>query len=160
MKKIFSAVPAIILALSTSSCCVFFPQNCACTLTPPPTAIGTDKENTVKVAASALTKSIANLDVEGSYKNVVNNTYATIGQDDMAFYLLLEAATCLADKGKKDQADKLIEMARVELANRHNAPTSTVTAHPSALTKTEAKVINNSPLKFELNRKFSTLMAR
>jgi hypothetical protein len=127
-----------------------------CDIKPPPSVAGTDKEMSAKVAANAISTAISGGEVSGSYKNVVNNTYQTVNQDDIAFYLLMQAYNCESGRGHTAAAAEILALARQELARRHNAaPAPTALAVTStALTSTEAKVLKNSPptLKEEVKK--------
>jgi hypothetical protein len=124
----------------------------SCTIEPPPTGVQTDKQAGAKAAASALTTAISQGSIEGNYHNIVNRTYATVGQDDVALYLLLKASQCESDKGHTAQADTLLEMARTELNRRHDASAAAVAQNPTTLTPVEKKVLKTSPLKEEVKK--------
>ena len=70
-----------------------------CKVEPPPGVIGTNKEISAKAAANALNTAISGGELSGHYQNTVNNTYQTVGQDDIAFYLLLQAYNCESARG-------------------------------------------------------------
>ncbi|GEM_PF-3319246 len=127
-----------------------------CDIKPPPSVVGTDKEASAKVAANAISTAISGGEVSGSYKNVVNNTYQTVNQDDVAFYLLMQAYNCESARGHTAAAADILALARQELARRHKAePQATPIAVTStALTSTEVKVLKNSPpaLKEEVKK--------
>ena len=91
---------------------------CACEIKPPLTVLGTEKEASFKAAAVALPGAISNAQSSGNYKTVVSQTYATVDKDDLAFYLLLQAYNCESQRGHKEQAEKLLQAAREELARR------------------------------------------
>jgi len=118
-----------------------------CKIDPPPSVVGTDKEIAANAAASALGTAVSNVAVGGSYKNIVNKTYVNVGQDDVAFYLLLQAYNCESSRGHLAQADALLKTARQELARRHDAAPAVVASHPNSLTPTEKKVLKRSKLK-------------
>jgi hypothetical protein len=128
-----------------------------CKILPPPTVTGTNKEITAKAAADALPAKIAKAEVSGSYKNVVNETFVAVNQDDVAFYLLLQAYECESSHGRKQQADALLQVAREELARRHGGSTAAVASHPATLTPTEKQTFKKSPLKEEIATKLNTL---
>ena len=127
-----------------------------CDIKPPPSVVGTDKEMSAKVAANAISTAISGGEVSGSYKNVVNNTYQTVKQDDVAFYLLMQAYNCESGRGHTAAASEILALARQELARRQKAepPSTPVAVTSTALTSTEAKVLRNSPpvLKEEVKR--------
>jgi hypothetical protein len=131
--------------------CVFWGCK-TCTIEPPPTGVQTNKEAGAKAAASALTTAVSQGSIEGNYRNVVNTTYATVGQDDVALYLLLKASECESDKGHVAQANQLLDMARVELAKRHDASGAAVAENPTTLTPVEKKVLKTSPLKEDVKK--------
>lgn len=137
-----------------STLCILLAALCAgcqtCKVEPPPSVVGTDKEIAAKAAASALGSGVSGAEVSLNYKNIVNSTYVTVGQDDVAFYLLLQAANCESSRGHLAQADALIKAARQELARRHKAPAAMVSSHPDSLTPTEKQVLAKSPLKEEI----------
>ena len=120
-----------------------------CRIEPPPSVIGTNKEISAKAAANALGSAISGGELSGKYKNTVNNTYQTVGQDDVAFYLLLQAYNCESARGNAAGAAELLRLAREELARRHDvpAPPPKVAATSKTLTKTERHVLRKSPLK-------------
>ena len=141
--KTFSTTLCLVVAALLSAC-----QTCK--VNPPPSVVGTNKEIAAKAAASALATSVTGVEIGGNYKNIVNETYVTVGQDDVAFYLLLQAANCESSRGHLAQADALIMAAREELARRHRAPVVAVASNPDTLTPTEKKVLAKSPLKEEI----------
>jgi hypothetical protein len=124
-----------------------------CKIEPPPNVIGTKKEMSAKAAASALTSAISGGEASANYKNAVNNTYQTVGQDDVAFYLLLQAYNCESARGHTAAAADLLRLAREELARRHDAPPPPphVAATSKTLTKTERHVLRKSPLKEQIS---------
>jgi hypothetical protein len=127
-----------------------------CDIKPPPSVAGTDKEMSAKVAANAISSAISGGEVSGNYKNVVNNTYQTVKQDDIAFYLLMQAYNCESERGHTAAAGEILALARQELARRHDAtpPPTPIAVTSTALTSTEAKVLKNSPpvLKEEVKK--------
>ena len=123
-----------------------------CNIEPPQTGVQTDKEAGAKVAAAALSTAISQGSVEGNYRNIVNTTYATVGQDDIALYLLLKASECESEKGHVAQANQLLDMARIQLAKRHDASGASVAENPTTLTPVEKKVLKTSPLKEEVKK--------
>jgi hypothetical protein len=130
-------------------------SSCACKIEPPPSVMGTSREGAAKVAADSLGSSVAKGEISGNYTGVVNRTYVTVAQDDVAFYLLLQAYNCESRRGHKEAANALLQTAREELARRHNATPVTVAAHPTTLTPTEEKVLSRSPLKEEISNKIA-----
>ena len=120
-----------------------------CKIEPPPNVVGTNKEMSAKAAANALGTAISGVEAGGSYKSVVNNTYQTVGQDDVAFYLLLQAYNCESARGHTAAAAEILRLAREELARRHDVapPPPQVAATSKRLTKTERHVLRKSPLK-------------
>ncbi len=128
-----------------------------CKIEPPPGIVGTDKESSAKVAANALGSAISGGEVSGSYKNAVNNTYQTVGQDDVAFYLLLQAYNCESARGNAAGAAQILQLAREELARRHDKPPPPprVAATSKKLTATEEHVLRKSPLKGAISRKLA-----
>jgi len=143
--KTFPSTLCILLAALFAGC-----NGNTCKVDPPPTVVGTDKEIAAKAAANALGSGVSGVELGGSYKNIVNSTYATVGQDDVAFYLLLQAANCESSRGHLAQADALIKAARQELARRHKTAPAAVASHPDSLTPTEKQVLAKSPLKNEI----------
>jgi 2C-methyl-D-erythritol 2,4-cyclodiphosphate synthase len=135
--KLIRQLPMFLPVVILSACAT-------CKIEPPPTVIGTDREGAAKVAASALGSSISGAEISGNIKSVVNSTYVTVAQDDVAFYLLLQAYNCESKRGHLKEADALLVAAREELARRHNAPVAAVTANPTALTSTENKVLSSA----------------
>jgi len=131
--------------------CVFWGCK-TCTIEPPPTGVQTDKEAGAKAAASALTTAISQGSIEGNYRNIVNTTYATVGQDDVALFMLLKASECESDKGHVAQANQLLDMARIQLAKRHDASGAAVAENPTTLTPVEKKVLKTSPLKEDVKK--------
>jgi len=125
-----------------------------CKIEPPPTVIGTNKEMSAKAAANALTSAISGGKVSANYQNTVNNTYVTVGQDDVAFYLLMQAYNCESSRGHTAQAAEILRLARQELARRHRAqpPSTAVAVTSTTLTATENKVLKNSPLKNDIQK--------
>ena len=149
--------------IKSSACVVIVAALTACTssqqckIEPPPGVMGTNKEMSAKAAANALGSAIAGGEVGGSYKNAVNNTYQTVGQDDVAFYLLLQAYNCESARGNTAGAAEILRLARQELARRHDVapPPKQVAATSKRLTKTEQHVLRKSPLKGEISTKLA-----
>ena len=126
-----------------------------CKIEPPPGVVGTNKEISAKAAANALTTAISGGELSGHYQNTVNNTYQTVGQDDVAFYLLLQAYNCESARGNAAGAAEILRLARQELARRHDVapPPKQVAATSKRLTKTEQHVLRKSPLKEAISTK-------
>ncbi len=145
--KLLIQTNACVLAAAALAGCVFGRQQCK--IDPPPGVMGTNKEISAKAAANALGSAISGGEISGGYKNTVNNTYQTVGQDDVAFYLLLQAYNCESARGNAAGAAELLRLAREELARRHDAPPPPpkVAATSKTLTKTERHVLRKSPLK-------------
>jgi hypothetical protein len=127
-----------------------------CKIEPPPTGVQADKAMGAKVAAEALSSAISKGSIEGNYRNMVNTTYVTVGQDDVALYLLLQAANCESAQGHAAQADQLLQMARQQLARRQKSSPEAVAENPTNLTPTENKVLKKSPLKEEIAKNLKT----
>jgi hypothetical protein len=140
MKSIIQISLCLLLAGVMASCET-------CKIDPPVTGVNSDRQAGAKAAAQALTSAISQGSLEANYHNVVNTTYVTVGQDDVAFYLLLQAYNCESKRGHTAQADALLRLARQELARRHKTSTAAVAANPATLTMTEKKVLKGSPLK-------------
>jgi len=144
MKRPIQLSACVVIAVLLTGCPP--PQ---CKIDPPPGVIGTNKETSAKVAANALSSVISGGELSGHYQNTVNNTYQTVGQDDIAFFLLLEAYNCESARGNAAGAAELLRLAREELARRHDVapPPARVAATSKTLTKTERHVLRKSPLK-------------
>jgi hypothetical protein len=150
MKKFIQASACVLMAQLVTGCAD------KCKIDPPASVVGTNKEASAKVAANTLSTAISGGEVSGSYRNTVNNTYQTVGQDDIAFYLLMQAYNCESKRGHATAATEILALARQELARRHDAtPQPTAVAVTStALTPTETKVLKNSSptLKAEVKK--------
>jgi len=147
MKILIQAGACPLIAVALAGCNVFGKPQCK--IEPPPGVVGTNKEISAKAAANALGSAISGGEIGGSYKNTVNNTYQTVGQDDVAFYLLLQAYNCESARGNAAGAAELLRLAREELARRHDVPPPPpkVAATSKTLTKIERHVLRKSPLK-------------
>jgi len=129
-----------------------------CKIDPPPNVIGTGNEMAAKAAANNLATAISGASaVVDYYHDVVNRTYDTVGQDDVAFYLLLQAYDCESARGNAAGAAEILQLAREELARRHNQPPPSrrVAATSNKLTKTEEHVLRKSPLKGAISSKLA-----
>src|SRR5437764_4608137 len=84
MKRLLPLAAGIVIAAALFGCTQ------KCKIEPPPGVVGTNKEMSAKAAANALSSAISGGELSGHYQNTVNNTYQTVGQDDVAFYLLLK----------------------------------------------------------------------
>lgn len=144
MKRLLPLSAGVGIAVALSGC-----ASQQCKIEPPPSVIGTNKEASVKAAANALSSLISGGELSGHYQNTVNNTYQTVRQDDVAFYLLLQAYNCESARGNAAGAAELLRLAREELARRHDVPPppAGVAATSRTLTKTERHVLRKSPLK-------------
>jgi len=133
---------------------VVFLTACACKVEPPKTAVSADKQIKAQAAANALTTAVSGASGQVDYHNVVNTTYVTVGQDDVAFYLLMQAYNCESSRGHTAQAAEILRLARQELARRHRAqpPSTAVAVTSTSLTPTEHKVLKNSPLKDDIQK--------
>src|SRR5882762_6491975 len=143
MKRLIQAGACVSMAVFLTGCAK------QCKIEPPPGVFGTNKEISAKAAANALTTAISGGELSGHYQNTVNNTYQTVGQDDVAFYLLMQAYNCESARGNTAGAAELLRTAREELARRHDRPPPPprVAATSRRLTKTEEHVLRKSPLK-------------
>lgn len=143
MKTLLQAGACFLMAVFVAGCAQ------QCKVEPPPGVIGTNKEISAKAAANALTTAISGGELSGHYQNTVNNTYQTVGQDDVAFYLLIQAYNCESARGNAAGAAEILRLAREELARRHDVPPppARVAATSKSLTKTERHVLRKSPLK-------------
>jgi hypothetical protein len=152
MKKLIQAGACVSMAVFLAGCAQ------QCKIEPPPGVVGTNKEISAKAAANALSSAISGGEISGHYQNTVNNTYQTVGQDDVAFYLLLQAYNCESARGNAAGAAEILRLAREELARRHDVPPppARVAATSKTLTKTERHVLRKSPLKEQIS---STLAA-
>ena len=144
MKRLLPLSAGVGIAVALSGC-----ASQQCKIEPPPTVIGTKKEMSAKAAANALSAAISGGELSGHYQNTVNNTYQTVGQDDVAFYLLLQAYNCESARGNAAGAAEILQLAREELARRHDVPPppKRVAATSKTLTKTERHVLRKSPLQ-------------
>src|SRR4051812_23106616 len=99
-----------------------------------------------KAAANAQTTTISGASGEVNYHNVVKKTYATVGQDDIAFYLLMQAYSCESGRNHTVQAQEILALARQELARRHEATqlSPAIAVGSTMLTPTEKRVLKNS----------------
>src|SRR3981189_1108664 len=151
MKGLIQAGACVSMAVFLTGCAK------QCKIEPPPGVIGTNKEISAKAAANALTTAISGGELSGHYQNTVNNTYQTVGQDDVAFYLLLQAYNCESARGNAAGAAEILRLAREELARRHDVPPppARVAATSKKLTKTEQHVLRKSPLKEEISTKLA-----
>ena len=151
MKQLILLSAGVVMAVALSGCAT------QCKIEPPPNVIGTNKEMSAKAAANALSTAISGGELSGHYQNTVNNTYQTVGQDDVAFYLLLQAYNCESARGNAAGAAEILKLAREELARRHDqpAPPPHVAATSKTLTKTEAHVLRKSPLKGAISSKLA-----
>jgi hypothetical protein len=143
MKQLLSLSAGVVIAVALTGC------RTQCDIKPPPNVIGTSKEMQAKAAANALSTAISGGELSGHYQNTVNNTYQTVSQDDVAFYLLLQAYNCESARGNAAGAAEILRLAREELARRHDVPPppARVAATSKTLTKTERHVLRKSPLK-------------
>src|SRR5690242_7110638 len=130
--------------LSVAVCALTSCQSCK--IEPPPTGVDTDKQAGAKAAANALTTTISGASGEVNYHNVVKKTYATVGQDDIAFYLLMQAYNCESARKHTAQAAEILVLARQELARRHAATelSPAIAVGSTMLTPTETRVLKNS----------------
>src|SRR5438094_6864667 len=151
MKQLILLSAGVVMAVALSGCAT------QCKIEPPPNVIGTNKEMSAKAAANALSTAISGGELSGHYQNTVNNTYQTVGQDDVAFYLLLQAYNCESARGNAAGAAEILRLARQELARRHDVapPPKQVAATSKRLTKTEQHVLRKSPLKQEISIKLA-----
>lgn len=157
MKTILS-VSVLLVAV-----CIF--TSCqSCKIEPPPTGVDTDKQAGAKAAANALTTTISGASGEVNYHNVVKKTYATVGQDDIAFYLLMQAYNCESSRKHTAQAQEILALARQELARRHEATqlSPAIAVGSTNLTPTESKVLKNSSpeVKAEVKKTIATPKAK
>ena len=152
MKQPIQLSACVVIAVGLIAC------RTQCKIEPPPNVIGTTKEIQAKAAANALSTAISGGELSGQYQNTVNNTYQTVRQDDVAFYLLLQAYNCESARGNAAGAAEILRLAREELARRHDVPPppARVAATSKTLTKTEQHVLRKSPLKDAIS---STLAA-
>jgi hypothetical protein len=149
MKRLLPPSAGVVIAVVFSGC-----ASQQCKIEPPPTVTGTNKEMSAKAAANALTSAISGGEISANYQNTVNNTYVTVGQDDVAFYLLMQAYNCESSRGHTAQAAEILRLARQELARRHRAqpPSTAVAVTSTTLTPTEHNVLKNSPLKNDIQK--------
>ena len=152
VKRLLPVSAGVVIVVALSGC-----ASQQCKIEPPPTVIGTNKEISAKAAANALASAISGGELSGHYQNTVNNTYQTVGQDDVAFYLLLQAYNCESARGNAAGAAEILKLAREELARRHDKPPPPprVAATSKKLTKTEAHVLRKSPLKGAISNKLA-----
>lgn len=152
MKKLIQAGACVSMMVFLAGCAQ------QCKVEPPQTAVSGDKQIKAEAAANALTTAISGASAGVDYHNVVNKTYVTVGQDDVAFYLLMQAYNCESARGNAAGAAEILRLAREELARRHDVPPppAHVAARSRKLTKTEEKVLRKSPLKEKIS---STLAA-
>src|SRR3954463_12376624 len=101
MKTIVKVTLCLLFVVLLTSC-----QSCK--IEPPPTGVDTDKQAGAKAAANALTTTISGASGEVNYHNVVKKTYATVGQDDIAFYLLMQAYNCESSRKHTAQAQEIL----------------------------------------------------
>lgn len=123
--------------------------SCQCKILPPPTSVAGTVDVSAKLAAEALTASLGKGEISGNVKGTVTKTYATVSSDDIALYLLLQAANCESRRGNNAGAAELRQTAREELLIRRgkSKPTvSQVEATPTKLTQVEKQVLDPSPL--------------
>lgn len=140
------------LALTSTSCCQLF-NNCPCEIKPPGTVEGKSVDTSAKLAADALSSSLGKGEVSGNVKATVTKTYGTVQADDVALYLLLQAAECADRKKQHETANSLRQTAREELLIRRNKSGAAVTKvadAPATLTTEESKVLAPSPLKQDI----------
>ena len=151
MKRLLPLSAGVLFAVALAGCTQ------KCKIEPPPGVVGTNKEMSAKAAANALSGAISGGELSGHYQNTVNNTYQTVGQDDVAFYLLLQAYNCESDRGNAAGAAEILKLAREELARRHDQPPPPpqVAATSKRLTKTEQHVLRKSPLKGAISSKLA-----
>ena len=151
MKQRIQLGACVVIAVALIAC------RTQCKIDPPPNVIGTTKEIEAKAAANALASAISGGELSGHYQNTVNNTYQTVGQDDVAFYLLLQAYNCESARGNAAGAAEILKLAREELARRHDQPPPPphVAATSKTLTKTEQHVLRKSPLKGAISSKLA-----
>jgi hypothetical protein len=151
MKRLLPLAAGIVIGAALFGCTQ------KCKIEPPPGVVGTNKELSAKAAANALSSAISGGELSGHYQNTVNNTYQTVGQDDVAFYLLLQAYNCESARGNAANAAEILKLAREELARRHDKPPPPprVAATSKKLTKTEEHVLRKSPLKGAISSKLA-----
>jgi hypothetical protein len=147
--KLFIQATACLLMVSVLAACTT-----TCKVEPPQTAVSADKQLKAEAAANALTTAISGASAGVDYHNVVNRTYVTVGQDDVAFYLLMQAYNCESSRGHTAQAAEILRLARQELARRHRAqpPSTAVAVTSTSLTPTEHQVLKHSPLKNDIQK--------
>jgi len=146
--KLFIQATVCVLVVSVLAACT------TCKIEPPQTAVSADKQLKAEAAANALTTAVSGASAGVDYHNVVNRTYVTVGQDDVAFYLLMQAYNCESSRGHTAQAAEILRLARQELARRHRAqpPSTAVAVTSTSLTATEHQVLKNSPLKNDIQK--------
>lgn len=141
-------VPAVFLA----SCCpgLFCPP---CKIIPPPTGDERGVDLSAKLAADALSASLGKGEVSGNIKTTVKKTYGAVDKDDVALYLLLQAADCESRRGNEQAANEMRKTAREELLIRRNASrkeVAKVSSQPTKLTPTETKLLVPSLLSTDI----------
>ena len=126
MKQPIQLSACVVIAVGLIAC------RTQCKIEPPPNVIGTSKEIQAKAAANALSTAISGGELSGQYQNTVNNTYQTVRQDDVAFYLLLQAYNCESARGNAAGASPVraaqprrsgTGQARLPIGGRHCRPT-------------------------------------
>ena len=147
--KLFIQATGCVLVVSVLAACTT-----TCKVEPPQTAVSADKQLKAEAAANAITTAISGVSAGVDYHNVVNRTYVTVGQDDVAFYLLMQAYNCESSRGHTAAAAEILRLARQELARRHRAqpPSTAVAVTSTSLTATEHQVLKNSPLKNDIQK--------
>lgn len=155
--------PPMKTVLQISVCSIFvslFASCQSCKIEPPLTGVDADKQVGAKAAANALTTAVSGGSAEVNYHNVVKKTYATVGQDDVAFYLLMQAYNCESARRHTAAAQEILSLARQELARRHEATPLApgIAVGSTMLTPTEKKVLKNSSqeLKEEVKKTIAT----
>ena len=98
MKKI---IVGIVIAMFFSGCC---------TIKVPPTKETSDKEFATKLIAD-IEELKAKGELEVSYKNKIDITYATLNDDHIGLLMWLQAARCESRAGNKELASKLYDYA-------------------------------------------------
>ena len=147
MKSIYIATTLVSAAFFTS-CCPG-PLCPSCKIVPPPTGTDRSLDLSAKLAADALTASLGKGEISGNIKGTVKKTYGAVSADDVALYLLLQAADCESRRGNVQAASELRTTAREELLTRRRTPSrevAKVAQDPSKLTQKEEKLLKPSPL--------------
>lgn len=98
MKRV---ILGVIIALFLSGCC---------TIKVPPTKETSDKEFATKLKAN-IEELKAKGEIEVSYKNKIDITYATLKDDHIGLLMWLQAARCESRAGNKELASKLYDYA-------------------------------------------------